>query len=132
MHLEMYKGTLDTFKVQASFDLVIVSFVLHWIDRGNIFQSIANMDKCVKCRGKLVLADFAPYYPYKRVYHHYTKEKVYTYKQNYENVFLSFNTYKTIRKISFNHDDQSEEADNSNNASIVILKKSLNEYYPIE
>ncbi len=131
--LEMHKNTLCNFKTQEKFDLVIVNFVLHWIDRENIFQCIANIDKCTNSGGgMLVIGDFSPYYPYKKIYHHYTKERIYTYKLNYENVFLSLNTYKTMKKITFNHDDKNKEADNLNNASIVILKKNSNEYYPVE
>lgn len=129
-NIKMYQDTLLNFKLNEKFDLVIVNFVLHWIDRANIFKCISNIDFFTDNNGKLVLGDFAPYYPYKRKYKHYTKENVYTFKNNYENVFLSLNTYKLISKYVFNQDNINEPVDNSNSASVVILEKNTDGYYP--
>lgn len=131
--LEMYQSSLTDFKTDEKFDLVIVNFVLHWIDRKNIFQCIANIDKILsdeKEESFLCIGDFAPDFPYKRRYHHTPEEEVYTYKIDYKKVFSSLNTYKTIVEQTYNCDDYSEIGTNTNRCAVTVLKKNLNEFYP--
>lgn len=128
--LSMYTSKIDDFNSEEEFDLVIVNFVYHWIDRKTIFEAVANTDKLVKDGGYLLIGDFCPDFPQKRKYHHLANEKVYTYKADYTKVFEALNTYKIISKEIFNHDDKNcAETDSSNRAQIAILKKDVYGYY---
>lgn len=132
-NLEMYCDALLNFKSNEPFDLVIVNFVLHWIDRKNIFECISNIDRLVSSEigspSLLCLGDFLPDFPYKRFYHHLPDNKIYTYKTDYKKAFMSLNTYKLIDEQTYNCDCNSKIADNSNRASVSLLKKNLCEYY---
>ena len=48
---------------QSFHDLVIVNFVLHWVDRSTLLQSIAEMDRVLADGGYLVIGDFHPSNP---------------------------------------------------------------------
>ncbi len=88
----------------GKFDLVIVSYVFHWISRKNLLRSVAEIDRVLMDGGFLVLCDFLPDRPVKVFYHHLPKGKVYTYKTDYGRLFTDSGIYKTAEKIVFNHD----------------------------
>ncbi len=50
-------------------------------------RAIAEIDRVVKWNGYLVLDDFLPDFPTKRHYHHRTGEPIFTYKQDYAEIF---------------------------------------------
>ena len=131
--LEMHECAFDKFERDEKFDLVIVNFVFHWIDRENIFKAISNTDKLVKDGGYLVIGDFLPDFPQKRKYHHLPEENIFTYKTDYSEVFQSLNTYKEVFKTAFNHDNfKNEKIDYANSgerAFCSILRKDLYGYY---
>lgn len=131
--LKMYQSVLDAFVLDEKFDLVIVNFVYHWIDRENIFKTIANTDKLVNDEGYLIIGDFLPDFPQRRKYHHLPEESVYTYKIDYSDVFLSLNTYKEIYKKTFDHDnckiDNIEFAESNIRGFCSVLRKDSNGYY---
>lgn len=132
-NINMYQSALDTFELNEKFDLVIVNFVYHWIDRENIFKTISNTDKLVNDGGYLIIGDFLPDFPQKRKYHHLPNESVYTYKIDYSKVFQSLNTYKEVYRIIFNHDNHNvngiEFADSDERGFCSILRKDLYGYY---
>ena len=139
--LEMYHSTLDAFTMnKEKFDLVIVNFVFHWIDRENIFKAIANTDQLLKDGGCLILGDFLSDFPERRDYHHLSDDNIFTYKIDCSSAFKSMNTYKEMYRIMFNHDEtttiQSHFKDErigfacSNERGFCsILRKDLNGYY---
>lgn len=131
--LEMYHSTLDVFNSMEKFDIVIVNFVYHWIDRENIFKAIANTDKLLNDGGYLIVGDFLPDFPQKRKYHHLPEESVYTYKIDYSAVFESLNTYKEIYKTTFNHDNAElkhiEFSNSDKRGFCSILRKDLYGHY---
>jgi ubiquinone/menaquinone biosynthesis C-methylase UbiE len=45
------RGVAHAIPLQERFDLVIVNFVFHWIDRANLFQSVAEVDRMVRDGG---------------------------------------------------------------------------------
>lgn len=71
------------------YDLVIGSFVFHWIDRRSLLASAAEFDRVLKPDGHLLIADFAPFSPKKIRYHHRPDLEIYTYKQDYPALFLA-------------------------------------------
>lgn len=91
--------------IKEKFDLVIVHYVFHWIDRKNLFKSIAEIDRVLADGGHLIVTDFLPYKPAKVFYHHLPKEKVFTYKLDYAAIFLAANVYRLISRAIFDHRD---------------------------
>ena len=78
--LELYQDSLATFSYPEKFDLVIVDFLLCWIDRNVLYQCIANIDSFLKVQNAfLLLGDFFPFYPYKKKYHHIDMCNIYIY-----------------------------------------------------
>lgn len=99
------------FPSAVSFEVVIVSFVLHWIDRRHLLRAVAEIDGCLREGGWLVLADFLPSKPTKVPYHHLRGSGIFTYKQNYSEVFTASGLYNIERFIVFDHDDSSMRAE---------------------
>ena len=80
-------------------DLVIVYFVMHWVDRREVLPSLAAIDRAV---GEfLLIGDFCPDAPTEVPYRH--KEGLVTYKSDYTIPFLMAG-YRKVREIVFNHD----------------------------
>lgn len=84
----------------VSFDLVIINFVLHWIDRKVLPQVISETDRVLKNNGLLIIADFFPFFPKKTRYHHLKDFNVYTYKDDYSRMFEKLGYYQNIGRIS--------------------------------
>ena len=131
--VEMHQAALDNFSLDKKFDLVIVNFLYHWIDRENIFSAIANTDKLINDGGYLVLGDFLPDFPQKRKYHHLPEENVFTYKTDYSKAFESLNTYKELYRITRQYEDHKPEkinfADSDERCFCSVLRKDLYGYY---
>lgn len=131
--IEMHGCAFDKFESEEKFDLVIVNFVFHWIDRENIFKTVLNTDKLLKDGGYLIIGDFLPDFPQKRKYHHLPSENVFTYKTDYSEVFKSLNTYKEVYKTVFNHDNfkvnEIDYAESGQRAFCSVLRKDLYGYY---
>lgn len=89
--------------VSGQYDLVIVNFVLHWLDRSLLAQAITAIDGAVRVGGHLLLGDFLPDAPTRVPYHHC--EGLFTYKQDYPSCFKSLGTYHEVVRLVFDHDD---------------------------
>lgn len=130
--IKFARGTLSRLPVRGQFDLVIVNFVLHWIDRSLLAQSIAEIDRVTRDGGLLMLGDFLPDFPQRRRYHYCRTEDIYTYKQNYPLIFEALGTYRTLAYLTFDH-DHSQHAikvcDSNSRGSCTLLHKSLTGYY---
>jgi len=115
----------ESFKIREKADLVIVNFVFHWVDRKNLMKFITKIDELLAPGGFIILGDFGLENFVKRKYHHLPKAGVFTYKQQYQNIFTASGIYKEIAKICFNHDtgEISADIDNHNTGTISLLKK---------
>jgi ubiquinone/menaquinone biosynthesis C-methylase UbiE len=115
----------------GKFDLVIMNFVFHWIDRVNLFSSIAEIDRMLADGGSLIIGDFYPAFPERVVYHHLPNANVWTYKQNYLDIFLASNLYELITFLVFEHDSHqiSHMVSPNNRTQVVLLNKTLTERY---
>ena len=131
--LRIEQGLLSKIPSDKKFDLVIVNFVYHWVDRASLSQSIAETDRVIADGGVLILGDFLPDFAQKRFYHHLPEEKVFTFKQDYAKIFESLGTYKEFARVTYNHDKPSydvDTAESGNRGVCVALRKSLTNYYP--
>ena len=125
-HINFQRATAESMKYEDHFfDMVLISFVLHWIDRDTLLRSCANIDKVLKWGGHLVIGDFQIPFFLKRRYHHITDRDLFTYKMPYKNIFLSTGIYKEIATISYNHDlrTYTDTTTLQNFASVTLLKK---------
>ena len=132
--LELRQARLDQLPWDKPFDLVIVSFVLHWIDRTTLSRSIAEIDRLVKDGGYLLLSDFEPAAPSRRRYHHRSELELYTFKQDYAKVFEALGLYQTADRVSFDHSrpESTEAIPPGSRAFCALLKKSWRSYYEEE
>lgn len=123
--IKFKRAMCESFVLRKKVDLVIINFVFHWIMRENLMQSTARIDEIVKDNGFLVIGDFGTENFIKRDYHHLPGENVFTYKQEYQDIFLSTGLYKEIAKIRFDHDTGEIKWDinYTNMGTVSLLRK---------
>jgi SAM-dependent methyltransferase len=127
--LELFVGSLDEPHIDGSFDLVIVSFVFHWVARQRLSESVAGVDALVRDGGALILADFLPDRPCARRYHHRPDAEIYTYKQDYSRCFTGLGTYVEIEREIFSHSGKcAAMIDPQDRAMCSLLRKNLENY----
>ena len=104
-HIEFHRGLMSKLPVtrEKVFDLVIAAFVFHWVDRSTLFSSVAELDRALAEGGYLIIADFLPDRPVKRLYHHLPNKKVFTYKQDYAKIFTASGLYHEKARVLFHH-----------------------------
>jgi len=119
------------FPGSGRFDLVIVNFVFHWIDRMHLLQSVAEIDRVLLDGGFLAVGDFYPDSPTRRSYHHLPGQDVWTYKQDYPGLFLASHRYRLVSLVTGHHANPAErlQADSDNRIETAILKKELTAGY---
>jgi SAM-dependent methyltransferase len=131
--LELHQGTLaEPPEVGTGFDLAIVYFVLHWNARETLLQACANVDRLLAPGGLLVVGDFLPAHPQRRVYHHAPGLGLYTYKQDYPALFTATGIYREVARMTFDHDTREPRADvpPSDRGVCALLRKVGAEGYP--
>ncbi len=113
------------------FDLVIVNFVLHWIDRRNLMRSVAEIDRLVADGGCLALGDFLPDNRTRTVYGHLPPGEVWTYKQDYPSVFCASGLYRVLAAAAGGHGTQvpSPGVPAGERVGFSLLEKSLQACY---
>ena len=98
--LDLRRGLARALPVarDETFDVVIVSFVFHWISRDALGDSIAEVDRVLEDGGHLVLHDFLPDAPVRRAYHHLEEGRVFTYKEDVAAPFLRGGRYRLVSR----------------------------------
>jgi SAM-dependent methyltransferase len=116
---------------KTSFDLIIVNFVFHWIDRSNLLRSVAEIDRLLVDGGFLIIGDFYPANLTKVRYHHLTQPELYTYKQNYAAIFLASGLYHPVGLITANDCAKAPagEVPEDDRTGVWLLQKMLKEHY---
>ena len=126
--LELAVGSLDRPNVTGPFDVVIVSFVFHWVARERLASSIAAVDELISANGALILADFLPDRPCARRYHHRPDVELFTFKQNYAECFLGLGFYEQLEQSIYAHSHKGKTNDPQDRASCVLLRKDFSLY----
>lgn len=85
----------------ASVDVLILSFVLHWVARAELLAVAAETDRLLKPGGHLVIADFWPERPTKTPYHHHPG--LWTYKLDHRQVWLAGAGYEEVVTEPFSY-----------------------------
>lgn len=88
----------------ATYDLVIVFFVLHWVSRDFLLRSIAEIDARVPVGGHLLIGDFLPSVPTRVDYHHMPKKGYFTFKLDYLALLMATGLYKIRRRHVYPYD----------------------------
>ncbi len=102
--IHLNRGTAGVLPfADGEFDLVIANFVFHWLDRENLLRSAAEIDRVLKWDGFLIIGDFLPPSPSKTRYHHLPDADVWTYKQNYSELFTGSCLYHVVGSVTANH-----------------------------
>lgn len=130
-HLDLRVGVADEPPFDGRFDLVIVNFVLHWIDRDRLARTIVAIDESIGDGGFLILSDFLPSTPCKTRYHHLPDSEVYTYKQDYRTIFEALGSYREIQSRIFGHGREGAGdagVTDADRAVCALLQKSLAAY----
>jgi SAM-dependent methyltransferase len=129
--VEFVQGTAAAVPLNESFELVILNFVFHWIDRSNLLRSVAEVDRLVADGGLLLIGDFFPAARLKVRYHHRTDVEMHTYKQNYATVFLASGQYQPVCLLTAGHATRELQAGVSEDdrISVWLLRKSPREAY---
>lgn len=115
------------------FDLVIVNYVLHWVDRAALLATVANLDACVADGGYLVIGDFAPPWPIRVPYHHLPDDEIYTFKQNYAEAFTGSGLYRLVGMFETDHATRaiSSLAEAAHRGAVWLLKRQPSGSYDI-
>lgn len=125
------QGSAIAVPLRATFDLVIVNFVLHWIDRGNLLRAVAEVDRLVKNHGYLMIGDFQPDNQLRIPYHHLPRGTVFTYKQNYAASFVASGLYHAVAMLSGDHASKQPQPAVAENERIGawLLRKETESHY---
>lgn len=129
--VEFVRGQAYAIPLQASFDLIIINFVFHWIDRTHLLRSVAEIDRLLVDGGFLIIGDFYPANLTKVRYHHLAEQELYTYKQNYAATFLASGLYHPVGLITADHSSKAPmgEVGEAERVGVWLLRKALMEHY---
>lgn len=131
--VEFRRGLLTDLPLMSdeAFDLVIASFVLHWVDRRNLLRAAAEIDRATADRGTVAVADFLPDRPARVPYHHLPEGGLYTFKQDYAALFAAVGTYRIAGRWTFDHATHEFRADAppADRCAVTLLVKSLTGLY---
>jgi len=130
-HIEYIRAGASAIPLKECFDLIIVNFVFHWIDRASILRSMAEIDRLLMDRGHLIIGDFCPSNLTKVRYHHLLHNEVFTYKQNYAATFLASGLYHSVCLMTGNHASRVNKGNipESERIGVWLLQKMLDEHY---
>jgi ubiquinone/menaquinone biosynthesis C-methylase UbiE len=108
------------------FDLVYFGFCLYLVDRESLFAAITEANRVLRPGGFLAILDFDPAQRYKRPYHH--KEGIFSYKEQYSNMFTATGHYYLVSKHSLSHSSHHFAKASDERVSLCLLYKELEAY----
>jgi SAM-dependent methyltransferase len=128
--IEFRQGLVTATGLQEQFDLVIVHYVLHWVDRGELLQAVAEVDRLVADDGYLLIGDFSPDALTRVPYHHRPDLPLYTWKQPYGALWLASGLYTEIAMLTNHHGAGLEAAvaDRDRGALWLMRKRGADRY----
>jgi SAM-dependent methyltransferase len=117
-----------------TFDLVICAYVVSWVSRSALLQTVAEIDRVLDNGGHLIINDFFPNSPERRRYHHLENGEAFTYKQDLAHLFVGTNLYRQVGRTSTEHESKTDELftmrhlDSGNRIMCDVLQKDLSVY----
>lgn len=133
-NLNLKLGTADNLNTfeNESIDLVIVGFVFYVIDRQLLLKVVSEIDRVLTRNGLLIIVDFFSEIPKKINYHHIKDFEVYSFKQNYHDIFISTKMYSLIDFNTASHSLNKflpDLLDYNELYTCALLKKNINDGY---
>jgi Methylase involved in ubiquinone/menaquinone biosynthesis len=127
------EGTAEDLSVFATafFDVIIIGFVFYVLDRDLLFRSISEIDRVLKQKGHVIIIDFFSVKPHKNPYHHIKEQTMFSYKQDYAEIFTASRLYHLISRSSHHHTTLAEDGSNDfyNKISVSTLIKEYESAY---
>jgi ubiquinone/menaquinone biosynthesis C-methylase UbiE len=105
------------------FDIIMIPFVLMYIDRELLLKSVAEIDRILSNNGILIITDFYSNRQRKNAYKHL--ENTFIYKQNFFEIFLSSKNYFLYKLECFSHNTSNNNDNYDDTCYYVELKKDL-------
>jgi len=129
--VKFIRSSASNIPLGNSFELIIVNFVFHWIDRANLFPSMTEIDRLLKDDGYLIIGDFLPSNMTKVHYHHLKDVQIFTYKQNYSLPFIGSGLYHFISLLTSRASSNglTARASEEDRIGVWLLHKNLNNHY---
>lgn len=129
--VKFIQGQAHKIPLRRPFDLIIANFLFHWIDRAHLLGLVAEMDRLLVDGGFLLLGDFYPPHPMRVPYHHVEDRRVYTYKQDYAQVFLASGIYQLTCALTGDHGSLELQTDVSrlDRIGVCLLRKQYDDGY---
>jgi ubiquinone/menaquinone biosynthesis C-methylase UbiE len=123
-NIKFLHGTLDNIDLSDnSCDIILIPFVLMYVDRNLLLKSINEIDRILKNNGLLIITDFYSNRPRKNGYKHF--ENTFIYKQNYFEIFTSTNNYFLQKLDCFTHNTTNNFDNYDDNCFYCELKKDI-------
>lgn len=101
--VEFVRAAAVSVPLRGPFDLVIVNFVFHWVDRLSLLRAAGEIDRLCGTGGFLLIGDFFPANRMRAPYHHARELSIFTYKQDYAALFLSSGVYGLVATLTADH-----------------------------
>jgi len=123
--IKLIRGIFSDIPLNEKFDLIIINFVFHWVDRDLLAKCVSEVERMLSYNGFLIIGDFFPDHPRKNEYTHLLGNQIWTYKQDYSKIFLSLENYSLIALLtsSFKVHDFFFEPDDNERKSYTLLWK---------
>jgi ubiquinone/menaquinone biosynthesis C-methylase UbiE len=126
--LSLKQATADSIPYENNaFDLVILGFCLYLCDRKDLFKIAYEVDRILINKGKLVILDFSPSFPYRNAYSHCPG--IFSFKMNYETLFTWNPAYSLIYQHVFASLPEKMSFPDER-MSVVVLNKDIDGAYP--
>jgi SAM-dependent methyltransferase len=129
--VEFVRGQAHGVPLKGAFDLVVVNFVFHWLDRDHLLAAAAEADRLLADGGYLLLGDFCPANRVRTPYHHLPDQQAYTYKQDYGAIFRASGLYHPVCFLASDHGSRAlnPAAGEQARTGVWLLRKRLEEHY---
>ena len=130
-HIRYVRGTVAASNLPAgeTFDLVILNYVLHWVDRATLEASYETIERITAPAGLLVLGDFMPCEPHSVEYHHLRGQGLCTYKEDYPGLILARGGWELVALLTGNSKSELHPHVTSRERSGWALLRRLGEVY---
>lgn len=96
------RGLGEDINFEEFFDLIIVHYVFHWVERGHLLRFMERLDRALREEGFLLVGDFGSPGFLKRPYHH--RPGLYTWKMDYGSFWAASGRYLEIVRLRYNYE----------------------------
>ena len=126
-NLQFKVGTSDSIpEKEGSFNLVIAGFFLYVVDRTLFLKTLAELDRCLKPGGYLLVVDFDSKFPIKKPYRELAD--VWSYRNTNGGLLTAMGHYSLVSKTSCTHNGSHFSTDMEERISVEIFYKEPDPY----